>query len=160
MSGTSLVRGTGDSSVATGLPVLDHLLEQLARAGRFDLALELDPDEPVAEVDAAGGALGRAVAPLLRGGAHGDGSMPSGEALAMVVLEASGTPLVASNADLTGAGGLGTDLAARFLHALSETAGLTLHVRLIEGEDTDHVLEAIFKALGVALGRAVHDPPG
>ena len=70
----------------------------------------------------------------------------------MVVVEASGTPLVASNADLTGAGGLGTDLAARFLASLADAAALTLHVRLIEGEDTDHVLEAIFKALGVALG--------
>ena len=60
--------------------------------------------------------------------------MPSAEALAMVVLEASGTPLVASNADLTGAGGLGNDLAARFLHGLAGAAQLTLHVRLIEGD--------------------------
>ena len=80
--------------------------------------------------------------------------MLSVEALAMVVLEASGAPLVAANADLTGAGGLGTDLAARFLSALAEAAALTLHVRLIEGENTDHVLEAIFKALGVALSEA------
>ena len=62
--------------------------------------------------------------------------MPADEALAMVVVERSGRPLVASNADLTGAGGLGTDLAARFLDRLSEEAGLTVHVRLIEGEDT------------------------
>ena len=72
----------------------------------------------------------------------------------MVVVEASGTALVASNADLTGAGGLGTDLAARFLASLADAAALTLHVRLIEGENTDHVLEAIFKALGVALADA------
>ena len=58
---------------------------------------------------------GRPSAPLLRGGAHGSGVMLSAEALAMVVVEASGTALVASNADLTGAGGLGTDIAARFL---------------------------------------------
>jgi imidazoleglycerol-phosphate dehydratase len=158
VSGARLVPGSGESNVATGLPVLDHLLAQLARAGSFDLALEIEPDDPGAEVDAAGAALGRAVAPLLPVGAHGEGAMPSAEALAMVVLEASGTPLVASNADLTGAGGLGTDLAARFLHGLAGAARLTLHVRLIEGEDTDHVLEAIFKALGVALRRAVADP--
>ena len=82
--------------------------------------------------------------------------MLSAEALAMVVIESSGSALVTSNADLTGAGGLGTDIAARFLTALTETAGLTLHVRLIEGEDTDHVLEAIFKALGVALADALN----
>jgi imidazoleglycerol-phosphate dehydratase len=72
-----------------------------------------------------------------------------------VVLERTGRPLVASNADLTGAGGLGSDLAARFLERFAAEAGLTLHVRLIEGEDVDHVLAAIFKALGIALGRAV-----
>lgn len=51
-------------------------------------------------------------------------------------------------------GGSGTDVVARFLNELVEGAGLTLHVRLIEGEETRHVLEAIFKALGVALAQA------
>ncbi len=154
MSGARLAAGSGQANVATGVPLLDHLLAELATAGRFDLALEVEPDEPVAEVDAAGAAIGRAVAPLLRPGAHGSGVMLSAEALAMVAVEASGTALVASNADLTGAGGLGTDIAARFLASLADTAALTLHVRLIEGENTDHVLEAIFKALGVALADA------
>ena len=157
MSGARVAPGSGKSNVATGLPVLDHLLAQLARAAGFDLSLEIEPDEPVAEVDAAGVAIGRALTPLLSPGAHGSGVMLSAEALAMVVVEASGTALVVSNADLTGAGGLGTDLAARFLASLADTAALTLHVRLIEGENTDHVLEAIFKALGVALGVAVRD---
>jgi imidazoleglycerol-phosphate dehydratase len=154
MSGARIARGTGETNVATGLPVLDHLVVCLARAGSFDVTLEIEPDDPGAEVDAAGRAVGAALEPLLPPGAHGEGAVPSAEALAMVVLEVSGKPLVASNADLTGAGGLGTDLAARFLRELAEVAGLTLHVRLIEGEDTDHVLEAIFKALGVALRRA------
>jgi imidazoleglycerol-phosphate dehydratase len=136
------------------VPLLDHLLVELATAGRFDLSLEIEPDELAAEVDGAGAAIGEALRHLLRKGAHGSGIMLSVEALATVVLEASGTPLVASNADLTGAGGLGTDLAARFLGALADAAALTLHVRLIEGENTDHVLEAIFKALGVALSEA------
>jgi imidazoleglycerol-phosphate dehydratase len=74
------------------------------------------------------------------------------------VLERSGRPLVASNVDLTGVGGLGSDLAARFLRSLAEAAGLTLHVRLIDGEDTDHVLAAIFRALGLALARAAAKP--
>ena len=70
------------------------------------------------------------------------------------MLDTATKPLVASNADLTGAGGLGTDLAARFLGRLADEAGLTIHVRLMEGEDTGHALAAIFKALGVALARA------
>ena len=120
MSGARLIPGSGETNVATGVPLLDHLLTELARAGQFDLTLEIEPDDPVAEVDAAGVALGQALAPLLAPGAHGSGVMLSAEALAMVVVEASGAALVASNADLTGAGGLGTDLAARFLGALAD----------------------------------------
>jgi imidazoleglycerol-phosphate dehydratase len=154
VSGARITSGTGSANVSTGVPVLDHLLGELARAGGFDLALEIEPDDPEAEVDAAGTALGRAVAPRLPEAALGEATVPADEALATVVVERSGRPLVASNADLTGAGGLGTDLAARFLDRLAEEAGLTVHVRLIEGEDTGHALAAIFKALGVALARA------
>lgn len=159
MSGARIAPGSGAATVATvatGVPLLDHLLTELALAGRFDLSLEIDPGEPAAEVDAAGVALGRAIAPLLKERAHGSGVMLAAEALALVVIEVSGQALVTSNADLTGAGGLGTDIAARFLTTLTETAHLTLHVRLIEGESTDHVLEAIFKALGVALAEALN----
>jgi imidazoleglycerol-phosphate dehydratase len=160
VSGARLSRGSGATNVATGLPVLDHLLGALARAGRFDLTLEIAPDDPEAEVDGAGSALGRALAPLLADHAVGEAVVPVDEALAMVVLERSSRPLVASNVDLTGVGGIGSDLATRFLHAVSDAAGLTLHVRLLEGEDTDHVLEAIFKALGLALARAAGPTDG
>jgi imidazoleglycerol-phosphate dehydratase len=79
--------------------------------------------------------------------------------LAHVTLEASGRPLVVSNVDLSDArvGGLGSDLLSRFLHELAEGAGLTLHVRLLHGDDARHVLEAIFKALGVALAQAARE---
>ena len=82
--------------------------------------------------------------------------MSADEALAMVVVEASGRPLVVSNADLTStrAGGLRADIAATFLDELANAAGLTIHVRLLEGEDSQHVLSAIFKALGIALAQA------
>jgi len=78
------------------------------------------------------------------------------EALAHVALEASGRPLLVSKVDLSQAriAGLAGDLSARFLDEFAQTAGLTLHVRLVEGSDTQHVLEAIFKALGVALAQA------
>jgi imidazoleglycerol-phosphate dehydratase len=154
VSGARIAEGTGATNVTTGVPVLDHLLGELARAAQFDLTLEIDPDDPEAEVDAAGTALGRAVASRIPEGAYGEATIPADEALAMVVVERSGRPLVASNADLTGAGGLGTDLAARFLGRLADEVGLTVHVRLIEGEDSGHALAAIFKALGVALARA------
>ena len=149
----------GTTNVATGIPVLDHLLGLLARTGRFDLVLELPPDDAEAEVADAGRILGEAFAPLLRGDdapGYGSAFLPADEALAQVALEVSERPLVASNVDLTAAraGGLGSDLTARFLEAFAEAAGLTLHVRLIDGEDSRHVLEAIFKALGAALAQA------
>jgi imidazoleglycerol-phosphate dehydratase len=154
-----VVAGSGKATVSTGLPVLDHLLGLLARQAGFDLTLEVAPGEADAEIAAAGSGLGRALADVLRGdGARGIGSavVPADEALAHVALEASGRPLLVSNVDLSTArvGGLDTDLVARFLRELAEGAGLTMHVRLLNGDDTQHVLEAIFKALGVTLAQA------
>jgi imidazoleglycerol-phosphate dehydratase len=153
------VEGSGAASVDTGLPVLDRLLVRLAEVARFDLALEIQPGEAEAEVVAAGNALGDALhdplrAPGVRG--YGTGSLTSAEALAFVVLEVSDAPLLVSNVDLTEAriGGLGTDVARTFLERLAGAAGLVLHVRLLNGTETQHVLEAIFKALGAALAQA------
>lgn len=153
------VDGSGSASVETGISVLDRLIERLAEAARFDVVLEVEPGEAEAEVSAAGTALGDALRePLRRPGARGYGSafMISSEALAHVALEVADEPLVVSNVDLTQAriGGLGTDVARRFVELFAAGAGLTLHVRLVNGTDTHHVLEAIFKALGVALARA------
>jgi imidazoleglycerol-phosphate dehydratase len=152
--------GAGEARVDTGIPVLDHLISLLAQYANFDITLEVAPGEPDAEVSAAGRALGRAMHEAVRAeGARGHGSavVPADEALAHVVLEASGRPLLVSNVDLSdmGVGGLATDLVAQFLNEVAAGAGLTLHVRLVEGRDTQHVLEAIFKALGVALAQAV-----
>ncbi|HYY65191.1 MAG TPA: hypothetical protein VE688_11280 [Gaiellaceae bacterium] len=153
------VNGSGSANVDTGIPVLDHLLSLLAEHASFDVALEVAPEDPDAEVAAAGRALGQALADALRSDrvrGHGSAVVPADEALAHVALEASGRPLLVSNVDLSdmGVGGLATDLVARFLTQFAEGAGLTLHVRLIEGRDTQHVLEAIFKALGVALAKS------
>jgi imidazoleglycerol-phosphate dehydratase len=159
------IGGKGRASVATGVPVVDHLLTLLAEHARFDLTLEVAPGDPDEEVAAAGRALGVALAEALQAGGsrgHGSAVVPADEALAHVALEASGRPLLVSNVDLSAAhvAGLQGDVAARFLHELAEGAGLTLHVRLVEGEDTQHVLEAIFKALGVALGQACRSRRG
>lgn len=151
--------GTGRARVETGLPVLDDIVALLARSAQFDLDLESHAGGGEEEVDAVGRALGRALAEALaRPGARGIGAAtaPADEALAHVTLEASGRPLVVTNVDLTAAhiGGLRRDLLARLLEGLAEAAGLTLHVRLLHGEDTGHVLDAIVKALGLALAEA------
>ena len=154
------VSGRGETNVATGVPILDHLLTMLAVYASFDLALEVEPGNPEVEITAAARSLGEALAeplrsPSVRG--HGSAEIPVDEALAHVTLEASGRPMLVSKVDLSEAriAGLAGDLAARFLDEFTQTAGLTLHVRLIEGSDTQHVLEGIFKALGAALGQAL-----
>src|SRR5437868_11812181 len=151
--------GAGDARVDTGIPVLDHLISLFAQYANFDIVLEVAPGDPDAEVSAAGRALGRAIHDALRAeGARGHGSavVPADEALAHVVVEASGRPLLVSNVDLSDArvAGLASDMVATFLHELAEGSGLTLHVRLIEGAEPEHVLEASFKALGVALAQS------
>lgn len=153
------VSETARVSVETGIPVLDHLLSLLAHYASLDLALEVEPGAAAAEVKAAGVALGEALRPhLRRDGAPGFGSasIPAGEALAHVALEISTEPLVVSNVDLSEArvGGLAADVIGDLLRSVADGAGLTLHVRLLEGDDPEHVLEAIFKALGAALAQA------
>jgi len=153
------VDGTGAANVATGVSVLDHLLGVLAAYASFDLSLEVALGDAEEEVRAAGRAFGKALAePLRAEGVRGHGSavVPSAEALAHVALETSDEPLLVSHVDLSSArlGGMGTDVVASFLQEFAEGASLTLHVRLIDGSDAHHVLEAIFKALGVALAQA------
>ena len=156
--------GSGNAVVATGLPVLDHLLALVARYAGVDLQLEVAPGGPDAVATAAGRALGEALRDLLgapRAVGYGMAIMPSDEALANVVLEASGRPLLVSNVDLSDAhvAGLERDLVSLFLRELTEAARVTLHVRLLHGEDAEHALAAIFKALGGAIARAA-EPSG
>jgi imidazoleglycerol phosphate dehydratase HisB len=155
----------GVAHVATGLPVLDHLLGELARTARLRLTLEVAPGSAAEEVAAAARALGGALKELLRSaGAAGLGwaMLPAEEALASAALEVAERPLLASNVDFSGqrVGGLATDVVSRFLRDVAEGAGLNVHIRLLEGRDPEHVLAAIFKALGAAIGQACRPPQG
>jgi imidazoleglycerol-phosphate dehydratase len=150
----------GAANVATGLPVLDHLVGELARAGRFRIALEAAPDSTDEAVSAAAAALGAALRDRLRAGA-GWALMPAAEALATAALEVDPEPRLVTNADFSGSrvGGLSNDVASRFLAELARAAGVNLHVRVLEGDDPQHVLAAIFKAVGAALGQACRPAP-
>jgi imidazoleglycerol-phosphate dehydratase len=154
----------GSASVSTGLPVLDHLVGELARTGRFKLGLEVAPGSTDEAVTAAGRALGAALADLLAApGATGLGwaVVPSAEALAMASLERDVEPRLVSNVEFSGqrVAGLATDVASGFLREAAEGAGINLHVRVLEGTDPQHVLTAIYKAVGAALGRACREDP-
>ncbi len=155
----------GSADVETGLPVLDHLVGELARTGRFRLALEVAPGSADEVLTAAGRALGRELASHLAGdGAAGSGFaiMPADEALALASLERVEEGRLVTNVDFSEerVGGVATDVVTRFLEEVASVAGINLHVRLVEGTDPQHVLAAIFKAVGAALGDAIrpHEP--
>ncbi len=154
---------TGSAMVATGLPVLDHLVGELARTGRFRLTLEVAPDGPDQAAGAAGRALGASLADLLadpRAAGVGWAIVPSEEALALASLERDDDPRLVSNVEFSAqrVGGLATDVASGFLRETAQAAHVNLHVRLLEGTDPQHVLTAIYKAVGAALGQACRPP--
>jgi imidazoleglycerol-phosphate dehydratase len=160
--------GGGQVRVTTGIPFFDHMLAQLGRHGGFDLDLaasgdlEIDAHHTVEDV---GIALGEAFATALGDKAgvrrFGSNRVPLDEALIDVALDLSGRPFFVYDVD-PGAGGeawpLGIpgfdpQLAEEFWRALVTSAMITLHLRMISGRNTHHILEASFK--GVA--RALHD---
>jgi imidazoleglycerol phosphate dehydratase HisB len=154
----------GSANVATGLTVLDHLIAELARTARFKLSLEVAPGSADAVAVAAGEALGEELAVLLaapEAATLGWALLPAAEALALAAVETSERPLFVTNVDFSGqsVGGVATDVASRFLRGLAEAAHVNLHVRLVEGTDPQHVLAAIFKAVGAALGQACRPVP-
>jgi imidazoleglycerol-phosphate dehydratase len=149
----------GSANISTGLPVLDHLVAALAGHARLRVTLEVAPGAADAEVAAAGKAFGEALGDLLRtDGAAGRGwaFVPADEALASASLELDDEPRFVSNVDFSDerVAGLATDVASRFLQEMASSARLNLHVRLIEGKEPQHVLAAMFKAVGAALGQA------
>jgi imidazoleglycerol-phosphate dehydratase len=154
----------GSANVATGLPVLDHLVSELARTARFKLTLEVGPEGLDDAVVAAGHAFGTALGELLSApGAAGRGwaLVPAEEALASAALERDAKPRLVTNVDLSDerVGGLATDVASRFLQELAQAATLNVHVRVVEGTDPQHVLASIFKSVGAALGQACRPIP-
>ncbi|MEA2434479.1 MAG: imidazoleglycerol-phosphate dehydratase [Actinomycetota bacterium] len=159
---------SGRVSSATGVPFFDHMLDQLGRHGRFDLLveatgdLEIDAHHTVEDVGIAlGEALTKALGDKKGIRRYGDALVPMEEALARVALDISGRPLLVYGADVgvEPIGQYDPGLTEEFLQALCRSGGLTLHVDLIRSRNPHHGVEAIFKALAVALGEAVSIDP-
>jgi imidazoleglycerol-phosphate dehydratase len=158
----------GPVAISTGVPFFDHMLDQLGRHGGIGLQITTEGD---LEIDAhhtvedTGIALGEAVAKALgdkRGiRRYGDALVPMEEALAQVALDISGRPLLAYDADIDAEtiGQYEVPLTEEFFQALSRSAGLTLHIRLLAGRNAHHSVEAIFKAFARALSDAVSIDP-
>ncbi len=155
--------GQGRVKVATGLAFLDHMLEQVARYGGFDLTLRGSGDLHVDThhlVEDAGIVLGQALSQALgdRAGIARFASAyaPLDEALARVVIDLGKRPYLSYNVPLRGRiGTVESEVLEEFWKALSIHAGATIHVDVIRGRNRHHIAEATFKALGLALRQAV-----
>ena len=144
----------------TGIRMFDHLLSQLARHGIFDLNVSATGDDPHHLAEDVAICLGDALMEAL-GDKRGivrmaDASVPMDDALAMVAVDISGRgysvlELPFSENDMTG---FPTDLVRHFLETLATEAKINLHARIIYGTNDHHKAEALFKALGKALGAA------
>src|SRR3989454_10282206 len=149
--------------VATGLPFLDHMLEQVARYGAFDLRLRGAGDvqvDPHHLVEDAGIVLGEALSQALgdRDGIARFASAyaPLDESLARVVVDLGRRPFLSYNVSLRGRiGTLESEVLEEFWRALSIHLGAAIHVDLIRGRNRHHIVEATFKALGLALREAM-----
>jgi imidazoleglycerol-phosphate dehydratase len=161
--------GTGRADVATGVPFLDHMLDQLGRHGRLDLTVRADGDTDIDDhhtVEDVGIALGQALAEAWgdRAGVErfGDATVPIDECLTRVAVDLAGRPYLVWHAPvpLEVIGTFETSLVKHLFESVVANSRVTLHVRLLEGGNTHHVFESVFKAFAVALRRAVARVPG
>lgn len=156
--------GTGQADNQTGVAFFDHMLDQLARHGLFDLTVRCDGD---LEIDAhhtvedTGIALGQAIKQALgeKKGVrrYGHAYVPMDEALSRVALDLSNRPYLIWKVDFT-IDRLGeqmeTELFQEFFHALAQSAGITLHIENLYAENNHHRIESVFKAFAKALRMA------
>lgn len=156
--------GTGQAQIESGCGFLDHMLTLFARHGRFDLSLSCKGDTEVDfhhTVEDIGICMGEALASALgdkRGICrYAQQLLPMDEALVLLAVDLCGRSYLGYR--VTGlkerVGTFDTELAEEFLLALTRSAGVTLHVQMLNGCNTHHMIEAVFKALGRALKDAV-----
>ncbi|NLH98896.1 MAG: imidazoleglycerol-phosphate dehydratase HisB [Chthonomonadales bacterium] len=163
--------GTGQGSISTGVGFFDHMLQQLARHGRFDLDITCQGDTHIDDhhtVEDVGIVLGEAVRRALgdRAGIarYGHSFAPMDESLVLCALDISGRGFCACDLAFTSEaiGRFATELVPEFFRAFAHNAGITLHVRSVAGWNAHHMAEAAFKALALALRDAtrITDPSG
>ena len=160
--------GSGRAVISTGVGMLDHLLEQIARHGMIDITisaagdLQIDPHHTAEDVAIC---LGRALKKALgkRQGIvrFGHAVVPLDEALALVAVDLSGRGYASLDLSWTGSkvGELPTDLIGHMLWSIATESKMTLHARILAGASDHHKAEAVFKALARALGTAVRLDP-
>ena len=155
--------GAAEGGISTGVGFLDHMLTLFSRHAGFGLSVRCQGDTWVDghhTVEDVGLALGEALKSALgdkRGiRRYGDIVLPMDEALILCAVDLSGRPCLRYTAQIPRArvGDFDTELAREFMQALANSAGMALHLRQLDGENSHHIIEAMFKALGRALSEA------
>ena len=165
---TLVLDGKGESNIDSGCGFLDHMLTLFAKHGGFDLSLSCKGDTEVDyhhSVEDIGICLGRAFAESLgdcRGiTRYGDMILPMDEALILCAVDICGRNTLVLRLDIPSqkVGDFDTELVEEFLIAFVREARISLHVRQLEGRNSHHIIEGVFKALGRTLGKAVAIDP-
>lgn len=156
--------GSGDYSVSTGIGFLNHMVEQLSRHSLIDISMTVKGDLHIDQhhtVEDSALALGEAVAKALgdkRGIArYGEAHAPMDETLTRCILDISGRPhcVWKSGFSQPRLGEMDTELFSHWFQSFSQTAGITLHLETLYGENNHHIAESSYKALARALRQAV-----
>ncbi len=160
--------GTGVSRFNTGVPFLDHMMDQIARHGVIDIAIDavgdlhIDAHHTVEDIGITlGQAFAKAIGDKKGVRRYGHAYVPLDEALSRVVLDLSGRPGLEYHVTFTRAaiGGFDVDLFHEFFQGFINHAGVTLHIDNLRGHNAHHQAETIFKAFGRALRMAVEFDP-
>ena len=160
--------GTGSSSIHTGIGFFDHMLDRFARHGLFDLKVNVAGDLAVDchhTIEDTGIVLGNAIKEAVgdKKGIRRYGSciLPMDETLVLCAVDLSGRPYLVFDGEFTTdrVGYMDTEMVKEFFYAISYTAGMNLHIRVLSGGNNHHMIEAMFKAFAKALDQAtVIDP--
>ena len=160
--------GEGKTNIQTGIGFFDHMLDGFARHGLFDLELSVKGDLDVDchhTIEDTGIVLGKAIADALgeKKGIKRYGSflLPMDETLALCAIDLSGRPYLNFQADFTveKLEDFDTEMFREFFYALSYSAAMNLHLKILDGGNNHHMAEALFKAFGKALDMATMEEP-
>ncbi|MDE6616043.1 MAG: imidazoleglycerol-phosphate dehydratase HisB [Lachnospiraceae bacterium] len=158
------IDGTGKADINTGIGFFDHMLNSFARHGLFDLEVSVKGDLYVDShhtIEDTGIVLGQAIkeAAGSKEGIKrfGECILPMDEVLMLCALDLSGRPYLVFNVDLTvpRTGDFDTEMLHEFFYAISYSAGMNLHIKMLDGVNNHHIIEATFKSFAKALDRAL-----
>ena len=160
--------GTGQRDISPGVGFYDHMLDQLARHGLFDLQvktvgdLHIDAHHTVEDTAIAlGEAFRKALGDRAGITRYGHALIPMDEVLARVAIDISGRPFLVWKVAFTQSrlGEMDTELVWHVFHSFAQAAGITLHAEILHGQNNHHIAEGLFKALARALRQAVEIDP-